>query len=94
MFESSPATWKNARDKCQEFNAHLVCVNDETENQWIVESESTAGFGDTWIGFSDKSVEGAWKWIDGCSSSYTSWHQNEPNDSGGANSGGDCAELV
>ena len=66
--------------------ADLVSVNCE-EDQKFLDSFMT---GRSWyyIGFTDASGEGTFRWSDGSTSTYTKWLANEPNNAG---SNEDCA---
>ena len=57
---------------------HLATANDLGENQFI------AGFiaDRIWIGFTDRDVEGTWKWITSEPVNYTNWAPYEPNNAG------------
>jgi hypothetical protein len=57
---------------------HLATANDLGENQFI------AGFiaDRIWIGFTDRDVEGSWKWITSEPVNYTNWAPYEPNNAG------------
>ncbi|MCK9411769.1 MAG: HYR domain-containing protein [Prolixibacteraceae bacterium] len=57
---------------------HLATANDLGENQFI------AGFiaQRIWIGFTDRDVEGTWKWITSEPVNYTHWAPGEPNNAG------------
>lgn len=79
-------TWANCEKEAVSLGAHLVTINDQAETEWLV-----ATFGGTeqyWIGYNDRGKEGTWVWAGGGQSSYTSWANGEPSNSG---SGEDCA---
>jgi hypothetical protein len=46
---------------------------------------------DAWIGLTDRSDEGVFRWRDGTAPGYTNWNAGEPNDWGGNE---DCAHLT
>ena len=71
-------TWTQCEAKAVELGGHLVTVNDEAEQNWIV-----ANFGlqtSFWIGMNDAKTEGVWVWSSGESVGYTNWAVGEPND--------------
>lgn len=41
------------------------------------------GYENAYFGYSDKSSEGNWKWVNGTSTAYTNWHSGEPNNQDG-----------
>ena len=62
--------WHDAQQKAVEEGAHLVSINDETEQYWlqiIFRSHST------WIGLTDVEKEGTWQWDSGEPVTYTNW---------------------
>jgi formylglycine-generating enzyme required for sulfatase activity len=74
--------WLQAEAQAVEMGGHLVTINDNNENAWLV---STFGSSESfWIGYTDKDDEGNWKWISAETSTYTNWFQHagggwEPN---------------
>lgn len=86
--------WYQAEAQAVIWGGHLVTINDANENAWLV--STYGGSVEFWIGFTDKDVEGQWRWISGEISTYTCWYYNacynfwEPND---ANEGEDAASI-
>jgi hypothetical protein len=87
-------TWDDARTKCQlQLAGDLVHIDDAAENTFV---KNNTG-GDAWIGASDKTTEGNWRWMDGdvqfwmgaqtgtvVGGLYNNWEPgSEPNNSGG-----------
>lgn len=71
-------TWEEAQANAQKLGGNLVTINDANEQRWLEEQFSGAA----WIGYTDKLIEGQWKWVDGSQSTYTNWRAGEPNNSG------------
>lgn len=79
---SQPMTWTAAEAEAISLGGHLVTINDSEENQWVYNTFS----GDNmtfWIGITDQTSEGVWRWADGSTPTYTSWNYGEPNNLGG-----------
>ena len=69
--------WLKAEQYAREKGGHLVAINDEFEQEWLVQV-----FGGNklyWIGLSDAETEGQWQWSNGDPLSYTNWYPGEPN---------------
>lgn len=77
---SDAISWFNAEDEAIAWGGHLVTINDQSEETWLVSTFGTDVF---WIGFNDIDVEGTWVWSSGEAVTYTNWGEGEPNDSGG-----------
>jgi hypothetical protein len=68
-FCSSPLSWSAARADCATKGMHLVRIDDANENAWI---ETNAFVGVTrdilsnwrWLGATDQTVRGEWRWND------------------------------
>ncbi len=76
--------WLEAEAQAVQWGGHLATINDANENEWLVSTfgGSSENF---WIGYTDKDVEGVWKWISGEDSTYTNWFHHasgalEPTD--------------
>ncbi len=69
--------WEEAEEYAQSLGAHLVTINNQEENDWIVENIlSKSPGGRLWIGlYMD---DGKYKWLSGENSTYFNWHDSEP----------------
>ena len=76
----SPGTWTNAQAKAEALNGHLVTINDEAEQDWIVSLFNPPDAPrPLWIGLHDPNGTGNFAWVDGTPVSYTKWYPGEPN---------------
>ena len=89
FYHAYALSWHETRAKCRTVGADLVSVNCE-EDQKFLDSFMT-GRGWYYIGFTDASVEGTFRWSDGSTSTYTKWLANEPNN---AESNEDCTVAL
>ncbi|MCC6725841.1 MAG: hypothetical protein IT258_15130 [Saprospiraceae bacterium] len=55
---------------------HLLIVNSSGENEFV---RSKIMSSTVWLGLTDAATEGAFKWTDGTSVSYSNWATGEPN---------------
>ena len=91
------ATWTDAKHSCISRGAHLVDINNEEENSFLL--KTFAGLlvngknRGTWIGLNDVMHEGDWRWQDSSTPSFTNWMSGEPSrDASGADR--DHVELL
>ena len=63
-------SWDDAQAKAIAEDVHLVAINDEAEQQWLVRIFGTAPY---WIGLTDVTKEGEWSWPSGEPATYTHW---------------------
>nr|XP_040056833.1 C-type lectin domain family 4 member E-like [Gasterosteus aculeatus aculeatus] len=87
-------SWENGRKDCGDQGADLVII-DSLEEQKFLSNFTTSR---SWIGLSDKDIEGTWKWIDGTPLTAAYWYRDanivEPNNEGGGSiEGEDCADI-
>jgi len=55
----------------------MLCIPDSSTNSWISNQLLELGYSYSWIGYSDlPNKDGNYKWVSGCSSSYTYWDVN------------------
>ena len=69
--------WEDAHAKAINEDAHLVSINDASEQRWLVEVFGTAPY---WIGLTDIEKQGEWRWASGEAITYTNWAPNEPTE--------------
>lgn len=82
-WESGPITWQQAERRCEWKGGHLAVIESSTENFLLYSAMKAKGYENAYFGYSDKSSEGNWKWVDGTSIAYTNWHSGEPNNQDG-----------
>ena len=69
--------WHGARDFAISIGGHLVTIEDENENQWLV--DKFGGNAQYWIGLTDEGTEGKWQWVDGSEMKFNNWLPGEPD---------------
>lgn len=82
-WESGPITWQQAEKRCEWKGGHLAIIESSTENFLLYSAMKAKGYENAYFGYSDKSSEGNWKWVNGTSTAYTNWHSGEPNNQDG-----------
>ncbi len=70
-------TWADAEALGVKLGGHLVTVNDQAEQEWLV---ATFPQDWLWIGLNDRGREGRWEWSSGARLSYVNWGPGEPDD--------------
>jgi hypothetical protein len=78
-------TWEQANAEAQALGGHLVTINDEAENNFVVKTfgaDALSGWQPIWIGLTDSGTEGAFEWTNGESFLYENWLPGEPNNDG------------
>jgi len=75
-------SWSNCKAECAHLDASMLCIADDETNVWLANKLIHNGQY-PWIGYSDlPDKQGKYRWIDGCSSTYTNWYPGEPNNIG------------
>jgi PKD repeat protein len=76
----SCGNWRECESKAKILNAHLVAINDPSEDAWL--SNAFSMNTNYWIGATNDGVIGQWRWTTGESFNYTNWGQNLNNNGG------------
>jgi len=82
----SRISWLDAEAAAVGMGGHLVTINDDAENAFVLGAFSAAAISaaagenglSLWIGLNDFTQEGQWVWADGSALSYSNWHFAEP----------------
>uniref|UniRef100_A0A8C6RXH9 C-type lectin domain family 4, member n n=1 Tax=Nannospalax galili TaxID=1026970 RepID=A0A8C6RXH9_NANGA len=79
LISTKETVWSKSEQNCVEMGAHLVVINTEAEQNFIIQqlNESLSYF----LGLSDPQGNGKWQWIDNTpfKQNVKFWHPNEPN---------------
>jgi hypothetical protein len=75
---TSSNTWTQAKAAALAtgMGGYLVIINNAGENEFV---RSNIMANTVWLGLTDAAVEGAFKWVDGTTPTYTNWAAGEPN---------------
>ncbi|XP_052790127.1 perlucin-like protein [Mya arenaria] len=80
FFNTVPLSFLDAERACQERNAHLVHINDASENAFVKAHARLTRYDYWWIGLTDIFQEGVWRWIDDWTpADYLDWLTGGPN---------------
>ena len=93
LCDSTNYNWDEANAECEGAGLVLAQVESQEENDFLVGFAFASRSWNVWIGGSDISAEGDWRWIDGTQfwsgaaspaggavgDAYTNWVSNEPN---------------
>ncbi|XP_060574270.1 perlucin-like protein [Ruditapes philippinarum] len=74
------ATFEEARQFCKQNAAHLLHVEDNAENSFILRMLGRFKSSNSWFnGLTDQSIEGNWKWIDtNAPARFIKWAPGQP----------------
>jgi hypothetical protein len=84
-------TWLDAEQLAVRLGGHLVTINDQAEQDWLVTQ-----FPDPyeWIGINDRAREGVWVWSSGTRVTFTAWQDTQPDDWKGYDPLGEDAAVL
>ncbi len=98
LWRTSPTTnnwyWTEAEQACVLAGGHLVQIEDEAENTWVMTNVlNFDGLTNrrAWLGYTDRDAEGFFVWTNGSTSLYFNWAPGEPNN---ANNNENYAEMI
>ncbi|GAB0201754.1 CD209 antigen-like protein A [Grus japonensis] len=80
-FSMETMSWSDAKDICTDQGAHLVIVNSEHEQKFLMDNINNSST--YWLGVTDQLEEGTWVWTNGerASISYwNTWKENKDKD--------------
>jgi hypothetical protein len=81
-------SWHDAKKRCEELGGHLVIIDNEDEQKWILVllgrsgltvNNSNSDWDCVYLGASDEANEGKWTWIDGSPVKYQRWGPKQPD---------------
>ena len=95
-FSTQSVSWEDARDMCSMKGASLVQIESATENEAIIQYLKARPDlrNDFWIGLSDLSSEGEWRWEKSgtlVQNGYENWIPGQPDNYGWGEE--DCVEF-
>lgn len=78
-------TWEQAKTYCEGLGGHLATITSQGEDDICFQLYKSSGVKACWLGASDATLEGVWKWITDEPWSYSNWGRSEPNGGTGEN---------
>lgn len=75
-YGSFKGPYSTVQTYCKNLGASLPRLDDEAKSYF---AERMIAQGSAWIGLTDGSQEGTWKWEDGSTAVYTDWLSGQPN---------------
>ncbi|MGH0135040.1 UNVERIFIED_CONTAM: hypothetical protein FKN15_056478 [Acipenser sinensis] len=57
--------WNSSRDNCTSMGGHLVIIESEEEQRFLLSAAKAHAGNRYWIGLTDAVTEGVWLWVDG-----------------------------
>ncbi len=78
VFKSS-VSWTKAKQYCENRGGHLATITSAKENNFVASLIDKKGIKNCWLGASDSSEEGTWKWVTGETFKYNDWGSGQPD---------------
>lgn len=72
-------TWQQAQAAAITLGGHLVTIDNAQENEWIRTNFVRPFAIQVYIGITDQTIEGQFRWISGATVTYTNWRATEPS---------------
>ncbi|XP_063289531.1 C-type lectin domain family 10 member A-like [Pelobates fuscus] len=87
LLSSSALSWQESMQWCRRKGAHLAVINNAEKQYFMLGLVKKT----SWIGLSDRDLEGDWRWVDGTpyDKTTTFWSLKQPNNAGNE----DCVTL-
>jgi len=71
-----PKIWFFAKKYCEKIGGHLVTITNESENIFV--KKLMNGTNKIWLGASDYTNKGKWRWVTGEKWEYNNWGKSQP----------------
>lgn len=78
--EEVRVSWKEAVEKCKSLGGQLVIIPDDATHGFV---RNLLAGKSCWLGATDESKEGQWKWIDGTEMQYRAFDSSQPDNNNG-----------
>lgn len=72
-------TWDQAKVYCEGLHGHLATITSQGEDNICYQLWKNSGAKACWLGATDSSLEGVWKWVTNEPWGYSNWGSVEPN---------------
>ena len=76
----SRMTWSDAKEYCEDSDGYLATITSRDENDFIYDELARDESSNIWLGGTDESREGSWRWVTDEEWDYENWSSGRPND--------------
>jgi glucose/arabinose dehydrogenase len=77
LLTNSAKSWTDAQAEATSLGGNLVTINNAAEENWLKQTFGSSE--QLWIGLTDRTTEGTFKWVNGETATYRNWNPGEPN---------------